>query len=260
MLGFSLAAFAQNDELTRSLDYINDQFKKYNAYNVQFSIDQEGKNLLSRSVFFEVTYPIDQISTIYSSQRGDKDCIVYFKCRNDEQCFSSTNLKDNSTDLKSEYSFNLEASLEIAEKVAAEFVNIQNSILNKENEPEPVSETNININSALEYINNMLKKHNDFNVQFSIDSEKKILKSISTFYEIIYYPSTLYSIDLVTRGLNDYKISFTCKLDVTCLTSIDLRSNKTELINSYPINFNGSTEDANKIINYLNQILQQLGK
>src|ERR1035437_9802826 len=79
-------SFSQSEKLNHSLDYINEQFKKFNTYNLQFQLDEEGKNLISRSIYFEVTYPINQLSSIYYTKRGDKDCIVFFKCQNDEQC------------------------------------------------------------------------------------------------------------------------------------------------------------------------------
>jgi len=64
-------SFSQTEKLYHSLDYINEQFKKFNTYNLQFQLDAEGKNLISRSIYFEVTYPINQLSSIYYTKRGD---------------------------------------------------------------------------------------------------------------------------------------------------------------------------------------------
>lgn len=254
-------SYSQTEKLNRSLDYINDQFKKFNSYNLHFQLDREGKNLKSRSIYFEVTYPINQLNSIYYTKRGDKDCIVFFKCQNDEQCISSLNIKDSTTDLKSEYSFNLETSPDIAEKVVMEFMAIKNGINNTNNTNEAKAVVNnSDLNADIEYINKMLKKYNSFNIQYSIDWNRKILQSHSTYFEITYYPSTLFTIELITRGENDYKINFTCKLDVTCLTSVDLRDDNIELKNNYPVNFTGNAEEAQKMINSFNQILQNLNK
>jgi hypothetical protein len=254
-------SFSQTEKLNRSLNYINEQFKKFNTYNLQFQIDYDGKNLISKSIYFEVTYPINQLSSIYYTIRGDKDCKVFFKCQNDDQCISSLNINDSSTDLKSEYSFNLETSPDITEKVVMEFLEIKKSInnLNTVTEQTTVA-NNSNLNSDIEYINKMLKKYNSFNIQFSIDPDKKVLKSSSAYFEITYNPSTIYKIDLINRGENDYKINFTCKPDVTCLTSVDLRNQNIEMINNYPVNFTGNAEEAQKMINTFNQILQNLNK
>jgi hypothetical protein len=255
----AFSSYAQTEKIYSSLDYINEQFKKYNPYKLQFQLDIEGKKLISRSVYFEVSYDITQLSTIYFTKRGDKDCVVFFKCKNDDQCISSVNLSDNNIDLKSEYSFNLETNPEIVEKVVAEFIAIKNGLINIDKmEINSNVETNSELNSDLEYINKMLKKYNSYNVQFSINWNQKLLQSRSTLFELTYDPATLSNIELISRDVNDYKINFTCKQDENCLTSLSLRDQKTELKNNYPVNFTGNVDEAKKLINSFNHIIQNL--
>jgi hypothetical protein len=256
---YTFNGFSQTEKLYHSLDYINEQFRKFNTYNLQFQLDIEGGKLISRSVYFEVTYDINQVGSIYYTKRGDKDCVIYFKCQNDDQCISSVNLTDKTTDLKSEYSFNMESSPEIAEMVVLEFISIKNSISNIKNPDISIpAASNTDLNSDIEFINKMLKKYNSFNVQFSIDWNRKVLQSRSTYFELTYDPATISNIELISRDVNDYKINFTCKLDENCLTSLDLHNHKTELKNNYPVNFTGSLEEANKLISNFNKIIQNL--
>lgn len=259
----SFISFSQNEKLFRSLDYINDQFKKFNTYDLQFQLNIEAKILISKSIYFEVTYPINQINSIYSTKRGDKDCVVFFKCQNDEQCISSLNMKDKSTDLKSEYSFNLHTTPEIADKVVMEFMAIKNEINNSSTTKTEVAKPvdfKTELNSDIDYINKMLKKYNSFNILYRIDWTRKVLQSQSEYFEVTYNPLSLGPIELISRGENDYKINFTCKSDATCLTSVDLRNNDTELKSNYPVNFTGNADEVQKVISTFNHVLLILNK
>lgn len=252
-------SFSQTDKLHHSIDYINDQFKNFNPYNLKFEIDYEGKNLISHSIYFEVTYPINQLSSIYFTERGENDCIIFFKCQNESQCISSLNMKDKSTDLKTEYSFNLETTPDIAEKVVMEFMAIKNGMNNNIAKEVVIPVINNgDLNADIEFINKMLKKYNSFDLQYSINWNKKQLQSQSTYFEITYDPSTLNNMELIARGENDYKINFTCKSDAYCLTRVDLRDNNIEHKSNYPINFSGKADEAQKMINTFNHILQNL--
>jgi len=252
-------SFSQTDKLSHSLEYINAQFKKFNSYNLQFQLDKERKNLLSTSIYFEVNYPLGKLATIYYTQRADKDCIVFFKCKNDEQCIKSLNLDDKKHEIKSEYSFNLGERPEIAEKVVTEFITLKNNMINADDQDLSIPVAiNSELNDDIEFINKMLRKYNSFNVQFNIDWVHKLLLSRSTYFDIIYDPTTVNSIELISRGENDFKINFTCKSQETCLTSVQVRDHKSEFINNYPVNFNGSIDEAKKIIDVFNHILQNL--
>jgi len=145
--------------------------------------------------------------------------------------------------------------------VVMEFMAIKNGIDNINSTPNtnPVT-NNPDLNSEIDYINRMMKNFNQYNLQYSIDWDKKVLQSRSTYFEVTYYPLTLNPVELVSRGDKDYMIKFSCKNDVTCLISIDLDDKKTELKDNYTINFNGNEQDAQKMINTFNHILQNLNK
>jgi hypothetical protein len=252
--------YSQTEKLMSSLDYINDQFKKYNPYKLQFQLDVENKNLISKSVYFEVSYPINQLNSITFTKRADNDCIIYFKCSNDAECISAYNLDDKETDLKPEYSFNLETTPEIAEKVVIEFLSIKNALANTKSNVSVSKNVTIpeELNADIDYINKMLKKYNLYEIQFSIDWNKKLLQSSSILYQLTYDPTILKPVDLITRGLNDYKINFECKTGDPCLKSIDLRDNTIEMKSNYSVNFTGNADEVQKAIWLFNYIFKNL--
>lgn len=117
---------------------------------------------------------------------------------------------------------------------------------------------NSDLNSDLDYINRMMKLYNPYNLQYTIDWDRKVLQSRSTYFEVTYYPLTLKPVELVSRGVKDYTIKFACNNNITCLISIDIGDQKTELKDNYSVNFNGNEQEAQKMINTFNHILQNL--
>jgi hypothetical protein len=83
----------------QDLDYINKEFKKNNAYDVQFWLE-DSKTLKSKSIYFELTYPIDELeNVIYENQ------IIEFKCISGS-CITSLDLESRVKTFKDSFSVN----------------------------------------------------------------------------------------------------------------------------------------------------------
>jgi hypothetical protein len=167
-------------------------------------------------------------------------------------------LDDKSIEYKSENSVNLESETDVAEKVIAEFMSIKNGISNVNTGNANSATYGSGQGSDIDFINMMMKNYNPYNLQYRIDPDKKVLQSRSTYFDLTYYPMTLNPVELVKRGDKDYMIKFSCKNDITCLISIDIDDQKSELKSSYSVNFTGNEQEANKLINTFNHLLQNL--
>ena len=86
-------------QVKQNLDYINKEFKKYNAYDVQFWLE-DSKTLKSKSIYFELTYPIEELeNVIYENQ------IIEFKCISGS-CITSLDLESKVKTFKDSFSVN----------------------------------------------------------------------------------------------------------------------------------------------------------
>ncbi len=100
---FSLSPTPSQEDIDRLLGYINNQFKKYNAFNTRFFVDLENKELVWIQDFGEIRTSIDQIDFKADYENG---WIVIF-CKNESlKCISFTT--PNSSKIQyTEYSMSL---------------------------------------------------------------------------------------------------------------------------------------------------------
>jgi hypothetical protein len=256
---FALSALlvsAQKDNSAKWMEYINQQFKLHNQYNLQYWI--EGENLKSKSMYFEVTYPLKDLAPVYFTKRGDKDYVINFSCKSGD-CIAAYDLDDKKTNYKPTFTVNMEADENTTNKVVEYFNMLREQNAGGQNTTKS-SKSGSNITSDLEFINKQMKKCNPYDLQFSVDMDRKVLKSRSVYFEVTYYPQTLKPVELNTTGNETSLIKFSCKNGVTCLISIDIEDRKSEMKEFYSVNFNCSSQDGAKMVEAFNRILQNLEK
>jgi hypothetical protein len=185
--------------------------------------------------------------------------VIYFSCKSGD-CIAAYDLDDKKMNYKSSFSVNLESDQNTCDKVVEYFNMIRDQLSEGQGTVNQSSKSGSNLDSDLEFINKQMKKCNPYDLQFTIDKERKVLKSRSVYFEVTYYPQTLNPVEIPNRSAENFLIKFSCKNGITCLISIDIEDKKTEMKDQYAVNFNCNIQDADKMVEAFNRILQNLEK
>ncbi|NVO02250.1 MAG: hypothetical protein HXX09_06060 [Bacteroidetes bacterium] len=237
-----------------NLDYINEQFKAHNAYDVHFWIDQESGSLKSESKYFIVTYPFMEVKSFDFNSN-----VITITCSSGD-CISSFD-KDYSTTKKQEsFTVNLDVDNEVGQKVAQAFLDLQLDYLLEDisNNLQDVNNNNNNnildpqSKQNLDYINKEFKKNNAYDVHFWFE-DSKTLKSKSIYFELSY---PIAEIEKVVY--ENQTIEFKCTSG-SCITCVDNESGAKTYKDSFAVNYT-SDENGNLIARNFNAIIAILKK
>jgi len=244
----------KNANVKKALNYINDQFKDYNAYDMQWGVDETNKILVSKSKYFRVEYPLASIGTFKY-----KNEIVTLACSGDDECITSLDLDYNTTSTKSSNTVNLTSGNDIGQKVIDAFYTIQSELTGGGNINSNNNMNNSNIDDALDYINSQFELYNSYNVQFWLDKDNGNIKSKSKYYEVTYPIKSLKKIILYKRDVKDYLVEFYCKNDGKCIKSVDNETKDLTTQSNYSVNLTSSQAIGDKVISSFETIVKEMG-
>jgi hypothetical protein len=243
----------KNAKVKEALEFINEQFKEYNAYDMQWGIDEQKKILVSKSMYFRVEYPLESIESFTFSSK-----IVKLTC-SDGDCISSYDLEYKTTTSKSSNTVNLTSNTTLGEKVIEAFYTIKSELTGGSNIKINNNVNNAKIDEALEYINTQFDIYNIYEVQFWLEKDKGNIKSKSKYFEVTYPIKSLKKIVLYERGAKDYLVEFYCKDDDKCIKSIDKDNDEVNYQSNYSVNLPCSLTIGNKVIASFETIVKELG-
>ncbi len=244
----------KNAKVKEALNYINEQFKEYNAYDMQWGVDEVNKILVSKSMYYRVEYPLASISSFEYTNK-----IVKLTC-SDDDCITSLDLEYKTTSNKSSNTVNLTSNGVIGDKVIEAFYTIQSELTGGVG---IVTNNNINndtkVDEAIEYINTQFELYNKYDVQFSLDKTKGNLKSKSKYFQVTYPIKSLKKIVLYKRDVKDYLVEFYCKEDGKCIKSFDIETEDISYQSSYSVNLTCSQVIGDKVIEAFVTIVKAYG-
>ena len=243
----------KNVQVKKALDYINEQFEEYNAYNMQWGVDETNKVLVSKSQYFRVEYPLASISSFTYSNK-----IVELSCTGDD-CITSLDLDYKTTTKKSTNTVNLTSGTTIGEKVIEAFYTIQSELVGNGNIKTNAGMNETAVNDAIDYINNQFELYNIYDVQFWVDKDNGNIKSKSKYFEVTYPVKSLKKIVLYKRDVKDYLVEFYCKNDGKCIKSKDNETKDISTQSSYSVNLTSSQVIGDKVIDAFKTIVKEMG-
>lgn len=238
----------------KALEYINEQFAEYNAYNMQWSIDGSKKAIISTSKYYKITYPLSSIETI-KYIAGDQ--VMEFTCKDEDNCISLYDLDNYNTSTKSTNRANLTCGSSIGNKVTEAFLTIQSELTGSSN-IKTSNGNNAKVDEAMEFINTQFEIYNKYDVQFWIEKDKGNLKSKSKYFEVTYPIKSLKKIVLYKRDVKDYLVEFYCK-NGDCIKSKDIETDDVSYQSEYSVNLPCSQSIGDQVIESFETIVKEYG-